>query len=323
MEYRQLGKTGLMVSPFCLGADQFGTGISRDLSLWQLDAYTGSGGNFIDTAHVYGDWAPGEKARSEKLIGEWLRKSKKRDRVVIMSKWAHPLLQSMDISRCTPQDIETDINESLQCLGVEKIDLYLLHRDNPGIPAGLILEALEKARQAGKIGHYGFSNWKLGRVLEAEASSAQAGIEGFTCNQIMWSLADITAANVADKTLVPMDHDTYKWHCSSGTALTAYHSTARGWFSKLEKGQELPERYKKVYDNEINRDIYARIKRASADLGLSILALSLGYLKEHPFPSVPVSSFSRKEQLEEALQVCEAVLPKDLVAELNTLKGLA
>ena len=180
MKHLRLGRTGLQVSPICLGAAQFGTGIDRDLAFWQLDAFTDLGANFIDTASVYGDWEPGERGRSEKLIGEWLHKNGKRDRVVIMSKGAHPLIETMHVTRCTPEYIEADIDESLRRLGVEYVDLYLLHRDNPAIPAGLLLDALEKARQQGKIVHYGFSNWKLPRILEAEAYARQAGIEGFS-----------------------------------------------------------------------------------------------------------------------------------------------
>jgi len=322
MNYIQLGNTKLRVSPICLGASQFGTGIERNLALWQLDAFTEKGANFIDTARVYGDWEPGEKARSEKLIGEWLRKSGKRDKVVIMTKGAHPLLESMHVTRCTPEHIEEDINGSLKDLGVEHIDLYLLHRDNPALPAGLLLEALEKARRDGKIGHYGFSNWKLSRVKEAEAYTRKAGIEGFACNQIMWSLAEITAENLSDKTMVPMDRDTYKWHCGAGISVTAYHSTAHGWFSKLEKGEEVQEKHKRLYGNTENKAIYNRLMQATKDLGLSALAVSLGYISSQPFPSVPITSFSRKEQLDEALRACETPLPQGLVEEFNALKGL-
>jgi aryl-alcohol dehydrogenase-like predicted oxidoreductase len=323
MKYRLLGKTGFEVSPICLGTAQFGTGTPRDLALWQLDAFTDRGANFMDTARVYGDWEPGERARSEKLIGEWLKRSGKRDKVVIMTKGAHPLLETMHISRCVPGDIETDIDGSLQSLGIEQIDLYLLHRDNPALPAGALLDALEKARVEGKIKHYGFSNWKLDRIREAEAYAIRAGIEGFTCNQVMWSLAETTFENLPDKTLVPMDKDTYDWHRRSALAVTAYNSTAQGWFMKLEKGQEIPEKHRILYDNEKNRKIYARLKEAAAELELSALDLSLGYVTGHPFPSVPITSFSRKEQLEEAIRACETVLPADLIQEFNILKGIA
>ena len=321
MKYRQLGKTGLMVSPICLGTTPFGKNVDRDLAFWQLDAFTERGANFIDTARVYGIPATGEKALSEKIIGEWLKRSGKRDMVIIMTKGAHQPHEDMNISRCSPENIEADIEESLQALGIERIDLYLLHRDNQAVPVGPLLEALEKARLGGKIGHCGFSNWVLSRAREAEGYALKAGIEGFTCNQVMWSLADINAGNMPDKTMVPMDRDTYKWHCDSGCALVAYSSTAKGFFSKLAKGQDIPEKLTNLYDNETNKKIFLRLKEAARDLNLSVHDLSLAYMRDHPFPSLPTSSFSRKEQLEEALRSCEVVLPPGLMAEFNALKG--
>ena len=322
MEYIKLGKTDLCVSPICLGAAQFGTGIPREFAWWQLDAFTDMGGNFIDTARVYGDWEPGERARSEACIGEWLRMSGKRDRVVLMTKGAHPLLETMHESRCTPEDIETDINGSLETLGVDQIDLYLLHRDNPLLPAGLLMDALEKARVEGKIRHYGFSNWKLPRVLEAESHARKAGIEGFTCNQIRWSLAEHSPEAGGDKSMVTMDRDIYNWHCASGVSVTAYNSTARGWFTKLQAGAEIPRNLKDRYENEPNRAIYELLKQVGAETGLSALAISLAYITRHPFPSVPITSFSRREQLEDSVRACEAVLPEALTGEFNALKGL-
>ena len=325
MEYRQLGKTSLYVSPICIGTVQFGTGLDRDSSFWQLDAFTEGGANFIDTARVYGDWVEGERARSEKLIGQWIKKRGNRDRLVILTKGAHPLLQSMDVSRCTPADIRTDIEGSLLDLGIDQIDLYLLHRDNTALPVGPLLDELEKARLEGKIKHYGFSNWTLSRAREAEDYTRKTGIEGFSCNQIRWSLAEINAENIADKTTVAMDVDFYKWHCESLCSLTAYTSTARGWFSKLAKGEEVPERLKSIYAGETNDKIFSRIQEASRDLNISVHNISLAYMREHPFSALPVTSFSKKEQLEEALKSCDIVLPDVLdvlMEELNQLKGL-
>jgi len=322
MNQIHLGKTGLKVSPICMGTGHYGTGTSRELSFRQLDEYTELGANFIDTAHVYGEWVPGEKSPSEKTIGEWLHLTGKRDRLVIMTKGGHPKLETMHISRCTPEDIKTDIAESLEYLGVDCIDLYVLHRDNPALPVESLLEVLEITRLQGKIGHYGFSNWKLPRILEAEACAARMGIEGFTCNQAMWSLAEINTGNIPDKTMIPMDGEMYKWHCGSGVSVTAYNSTAKGFFSKLEKGQEISDKQKSLYDNEKNRLLFSLIKRSTEELGVPALAFSLGYMRKHPFPSVPITAFSKKNQLQEAIAACETNLPDDMVAKMNALKGL-
>ena len=322
MNHIQLNKTDLKVSPICLGTSQFGTSLSRDLALWQLDAFADAGGNFLDTALVYGDWGTREKAVSEKIIGQWLKKSGKKDSMIIMTKGAHPLLETMHLTRCTPKDIKDDITSSLTNLGVDKIDLYLLHRDNTSLPVDALLETLEEAKLQGKIAHYGFSNWSYERIKEAESYAAKNKISGFVCNQIKWSLADTNTDQISDKNMLPMGKDFYKWHKETGINVTAYNSTARAWFTKLESGIKLTENLTKLYDNETNKKIYSYIKEAAAELKLSVLDISLAYIRSHSFPSIPITSFSSKEQLTEALASCDVILPEELVGELNGIKGL-
>jgi len=322
MDYIRLNNTDLRVSPVCLGTSQFGTGISAELALWQLDAFAERGGNFLDTALVYGDWGKGEKAISEKLLGRWLKDSGKREKMVIMTKGGHPLLETMSITRCTPKDVMEDIESSLSNLGLDCIDLYLLHRDNTSLPVDVLLDTLEEAKMRGRISHYGFSNWTYDRIREAESYSVKAGIGGFICNQIRWSLAEPNTENISDKSMMPMSNEIMKWHKKTGTNVTAYNSTAGGWFTKLEKSMEIRDSSKKLYSNDINDKIFLRIKEAAKDLNLSTLDISLAYIRSQSFPSIPITSFTKKEQLEEALVSCETILPPDLVKELSTLKGL-
>ena len=322
-DYIQLNRTDLLVSPICLGTSQFGTGISADLALWQLDAFTERGGNFLDTALVYGDWGKGEKAISEKLLGKWLKDRREREGMVIMTKGGHPLLETMHLTRCTPIDINNDIESSLKNLGLDCIDLYLLHRDNIDLPVDALLDTLEESKTKGRIAHYGFSNWSYGRIKEAEVYAAKAGISGFLCNQIKWSLAEPNAEYISDKNMLPMSKEILAWHENTGTNVTAYNSTAGGWFTKLEKGMEIRDGQKKLYNNKINDNILLRIKEAAKDLNLTALDISLSYIRSQKFPSIPITSFTKKEQLEEALISCETILPSDLVNELNSLKGLS
>lgn len=101
----------------------FGTVMDSKASKHQLDIFFELGGNFIDTAHVYGDWVPGPKGRSEKIIGEWLKETGHRHDVIISTKGAHPVLSDMS-SRINPVEIKKDINESLEYLNTDYIDLY-------------------------------------------------------------------------------------------------------------------------------------------------------------------------------------------------------
>ena len=117
----------IRVSPIGLGTVNFGTGISEQDCFEQLDRYADVG-NLIDTAHVYGDWVPGERGQSERVIGKWMASRQCRELVVISTKGAHPRLSSMDSSRVKPEDIRLDLEESLRCLQTDVIDLYFLHQ---------------------------------------------------------------------------------------------------------------------------------------------------------------------------------------------------
>jgi aryl-alcohol dehydrogenase-like predicted oxidoreductase len=321
MTYCKLGKTELSVSSLCLGTVQFGTGLAGEDAIRQLDIFTDQGGNFIDTAHVYGDWVPGDTARSERLLGDWIHKKKNREKLVISTKGAHPRLEAMHIPRCTPGDIEKDLNESLKCLGTDYLDMYFLHRDDVSLPAGELISCLESARRQGKIRHYGCSNWTLKRIKEAAAYAKEQGAEGFSCNQLKWSLAEPNAENIPDKSMVLMDGETYAWHRESGISVTAYQAIANGWFSKLYAGSPVSEALKKLYENDVNSRIFKIISRAAAKLSLSITAISLGYILSHPFAAVPIASFTGENQLKEALHLKDTPLPRSLIAELNGCRG--
>jgi aryl-alcohol dehydrogenase-like predicted oxidoreductase len=321
MEYLKLGKTDLLVSPLCLGASKYGTRLTKEFAFRQLESFVEQGGNFIDTAHVYGDWEPGETARSERVLGEWLQKHRNREKLVIITKGAHPRLKTMSLPRCTPSDIETDLNESLNCLGVDYIDLYLLHRDDVSLPVSQILDCLEKARRQGKIRHYGCSNWTLPRIREADAYARQAGLEGFSCNQLDWSLAQANIENIPDKSMVSMDPETYDWHTKTAMSVTAYHSTAHGWFAKQYTGKTITDNQRSLYENDTNTAILKIISRAAQQLSLTITDISLGYMMSHPFSSVPITSFSNDSQLDEGMHACGVKLPQALIDELNTAKG--
>lgn len=323
MKYRKLGKTDLLVSPLCLGVSQYGTGLSKEFAFRQLDAFVDHGANFIDTAHVYGDWEPGETARSERVVGEWFRKSKKRKKIVIITKGAHPRLESMAVPRCKPSDIEMDLNGSLDCLGVNCIDMYLLHRDDVSLPVSLMLDCLEQARRQGKIRYYGCSNWTLPRIREADAYAREAGLEGFSCNQLKWSLAQVNVENIPDKSMVSMDPETYVWHKETGMSITAYNSTAHGWFAKRYRGQPVTDKLRGLYENDTNTNIFKIISHAAQQLSLSITDISLGYMFSHPFSSVPITSFRNDSQFEEGIHACEVKLPQTLIDELNAAKGLS
>ncbi|NLO85367.1 MAG: aldo/keto reductase [Clostridiales bacterium] len=297
MQKIKLATTELMVSPLCLGTVNYGSDMSVKDSLHQLSHYVQLGGNFIDTARIYGIWAGKGEALSERIIGQWIKETGLRDKIVLATKGAHPDWDQMDTMRVQPHMITEDLDKSLKHLCMDVIDLYFLHRDDPAVPVIDILLELEKAVKQGKIKHYGCSNWTLARILEAERVAKEEGLTGFVCNQLMWSLADVHFDGLTDKTFVLMDDEMYANHTRTGMGAMAYMSIAKGYFMRRAAGENLPQSVRAVYDTAENERIYHTMTINNADP----LTASLTYLTNHPFASVAIASFDSDQQLEDAM----------------------
>lgn len=315
-----LNNTELSVSPLCLGTVNYGTSIDSKAAKYQLSSFFELGGNFIDTAHVYGDWVPGIRGRSERIIGEWLKESGLRQDVIISTKGAHPDISDMSISRVNPEKIKKDINESLEYLNTGYIDLYFLHRDNPDMPVGEVLGVLEEARGQGKIRYYGCSNWALQRVIEAGIYARQNKFPGFVCNQLLWSLADINRSGVKDKTLNFMDEETYDYHKKTGLNAMAYTAAAKGYFTKLFYRKSISDKISSRYDNQSNKLIFSELVKTAKKLNVSLIEIELAYLMHQDFVCVPIVSFSNEEQLKQGMKSFDVELDAETVNNLRSLK---
>lgn len=320
MKNVKLNDTDLMASPLGLGTVNYGTSVDKEAAKKQINQFIALGGNFLDTAHVYGDWVPGEKGRSERVIGQWIKENGSRDKIIISTKGAHPDLATMNISRLAAEDLIKDTDESLHRLNTDYIDLYLLHRDDPNVPVAEIIDSLEELKKQGKIRYYGCSNWTLSRIQEAQAYAKQKNMTGFVCNQTLFSLADVNVHNMADKTLVVLDKEAYEYHEKSKMNLVAYMSIAKGYFTHRLQGRALSDAQKGRYDNPVNDAIYNKLIEISKKSDLTILDLSLKYVMMQKFPSVPLVSFSSERQLKEAMASCCKTIDQDIMDELGDLK---
>ena len=188
-----------------LGSNKFGTKMDLAQSCDRLDFYFDTlGGKTIDTATIYGERVPGDSA-SEKTIGEWLRSRRARQNVVLATKGGFPQLDDYSVSRLTPEEIRSDLEESLLCLGVDYVDIYWLHRDDPCKDCGMFIEVLEGFRKEGLIRSYGLSNFTASRVREADREAVKRGLGPVPAVQIKWGLAKTAPGRVYDKTLAEMD----------------------------------------------------------------------------------------------------------------------
>ncbi len=321
MQYRRLNHTDLFVSPLCLGTGQFGSNISEDIASQQLDEFHDLGGNLIDTAHVYGNWVEELESPSEKIIGRWMKRSGKRNEMIITTKGGHPELEHMDIYRLQEKEIVRDIEESLSYLQTDHIDLFLLHRDDRTIPVERIIDCLDTCVAQGKIRYYGCSNWTLPRIREASIYAKVKGSKGFVANELMWSLADINHQGLPDEGFVPMDRDTYAFHRSKGLNTMAYMSLAKGFFTRKAAGAELPPLISAIYENRTNTLIYERACRSMETEEYSFIDLSLHYLMSiKDMPVIPVAGFRTMNQFREGMKTLNIQIPENLLNELAEIK---
>lgn len=300
---RTIPTTDLHVSSLCFGTCPVGLTLEEDAFFHLLDRFVDAGGNFIDTANVYGRWAPWFTNLSEQRLGRWLQRGRRE--VIIATKGCHyDLADAAHTPRVTPAALRQDLEDSLRTLGVECIDLYWLHRDDPSRPVGEMLEACEAERRAGKLRWYGASNFGAARLRQARQYAAAHGLAGFVAVSDQWSLATPAPGhnNNPDPTLVLMGQPEVDFHTETGTACIPYQATARGWFAKTAAGQPVAPGDAAAFDTPANRDTLARLQAASAQSGHSVQALALAWLARQPFPVIPVSSASSDAQLDTLLE---------------------
>jgi aryl-alcohol dehydrogenase-like predicted oxidoreductase len=314
----QVPGTTLAPACLCFGTAEFGSTINRDAAFALMNAYVAGGGNFIDTAKVYGDWVPGQVSPSEKFIGEWLQARGNRAEIVLATKGGHYHLDAPQIKRLAPADIVSDLDASLHHLRTDVIDLYWLHRDDPARPVAEMIETLEAQVRAGKIRYYGASNWRLDRLREAQAFARANGAQGFCAVSNSWSLAHVNVSALPDPTMAVMDRDFWECHREQGLAAVPYTSQAYGVFHKLSAGKAgaIPEMYRKMFVNPETEARLGRVRSLSRETGLTITQIVLGYLRSQPFPTIPVFSARNAAQLADTLAAADVSLSPDQVAYL-------
>ncbi|MBO5071145.1 MAG: aldo/keto reductase [Roseburia sp.] len=319
MDRTTLKKTDLRVSQIALGTADYGTKYDETVAFSQMDTFFAAGGNFIDTAHVYGSWIPGMGNVSERVIGSWMKAKKNRSRIVISTKGAHPPFEDMAKSRVHPSEIVRDMKESLSGLQTDYIDLYFLHRDNPAVPAAELLGCLEEQVEKGNIRYYGCSNWRLPRMIEAQKAAEKEGFRGFVCNQVMYSLATAEKDKLWDPTLVMMDRETYENHQQANWNVMAYMALAKGYLVKKVQGVEVTSGTASAYETEANRRLVSYLKELEQE-GYAVDEVCLAYLMHQELLTIPVISFSKMPQLQAALRSCDLRLQKEIIEKLEQLR---
>ena len=322
MRTTQFPGTALAPSVLCLGTGGFGSVNPLDASLAMLDAYAAAGGNFIDTAHAYAEGIPGGKGASETTIGRWL-KGHGRAGMLIATKGGQPDPQPPHKPRLRPEQLILDLEISLDRLGLESVDLYWLHRDNPDIPVDELLGVTNDLLGRGWLHAIGASNWQPDRLRAASAYAARAGAQGFCASQISWNLAHLNEPAREPGLEYMQDPAMRAYHAETGLPAVGYNAQAQGFFGPQHDWQSAPPatpRAQSVARLYLNETSLARLDRAqtlAARRRCTANAIAIAWLTSHPFPSVAIIGPQSAAQLNSSLEAADLHLTPDEMDNLT------
>jgi len=316
MKRMTLGEGRLEVTELCFGCMQLGSRATGETVDALLDAYRDAGGNFLDTAHCYCFWVAGGGGISERLVGDYLRRNDCRDEMVIATKGAHPPVPGYRAVEqyMTPGRLAADIDDSLGRMRIDTIDLYWLHRDDPRVAVGDILQMLQAEVKRGRIRAFGGSNWTAERLDQANAYAEEHGIDGFVASQPRWSLLQHEAMS-SEKRLEPgvllhVDEQDRRRHAASQLPIICYGPTGNGFFANEGRA---PEKY-------ISDENTARAERAvklARQLHATPNQVALAWLRAQPFPVMPILGTADVDHLTDALGAVDLALTEQQVDELE------
>ena len=248
-----------------------------------LDEVYASGCTAFDTARTY---SAGE---SEQVLGRWIEARNLRDHVVVIGKGGHP---RDGVARVTPAEVADDLLESLRQLRVERIDLYLLHRDNPAVGVAPIIDFLNEQVRAGRIGAFGASNWSHERIAEANAYAEASGQLSFAVGSVHFSLAvPSTPPWPGCLSIAGLDQAGARaWYCAASFPLLAWSSLSGGFLSgRFWRGATVEQctdpadrRVVTSYCHEENLSRLDRARRLAGEKGMTVPQVAICYVLSSP-----------------------------------------
>jgi aryl-alcohol dehydrogenase-like predicted oxidoreductase len=296
MEKRQLGSTGLYVYPITFGGNVFGWTIDEKQSFEILDAFTSAGFNFIDTADVYSRWAPGNKGgESEIIIGNWLKKNKNRNNIIIATKVGSDMGSGKkDLSK---KYILKAADDSLKRLQTDYIDLYQTHWDDETTPIEETLDAYAQLIKEGKVRHIGASNLTADRLKESLMTAFENGLPAYETFQPHYNLYEREAF---ENGLEPV--------ClGNNLGVLNYYSLASGFLtgkyrSKDDLGKSTRGGGVAKYLDDRGFKILAALDEVAAKLNTTPATVALSWLIHRPSVTAPIVSATNLEQLESIIK---------------------
>jgi aryl-alcohol dehydrogenase-like predicted oxidoreductase len=311
MTKRKLGNSGLEVSPLAFGGNVFGWTADEAASFRLLDAFVDSGFNLVDTADVYSKWAHNNQGgESETIIGKWLKRSGKREKVMIATKAGSEMgPEKKGLSR---RYIFQAVEDSLARLQIDHIDLYQAHTDDLQTPLEETLQAFTELISQGKVRAVGASNYSAERLSDALRVSEGRGLARYESLQPFYNLYDRAEYEAKLEPLC----------LEKGVGVIPYYSLASGFLtgkyrseadlSKSARGQTV-----KRYLNERGFRILAALDQVAKQYDSTPAHVSLAWLIARPSVTAPIASATNLEQLNDLIEATELKLDDSTIEVLN------
>ena len=314
IQYRRLGRTGLKVSPLCLGSMNFGWTADDETSFAVMDAFAEAGGNFIDTADVYNRWVEGHiGGESEGVIGRWLQARGNRSQMIIATKVRGQMGPGPNDQGLSRRHIFDACDASLRRLQSDTIDLYQTHYFDADVPIDETLEALDRLVQQGKVRYVGCSNYPAWRLMEALWTSDKCGLARYNSIQPHYNLV-----NRAE-----FERELAEVCLANGIGIIPYSPLAGGFLTgKYSRDRDTDsvraESVRQRYFNDAGWKVLDAVRAVAVELDTTPLAVSLAWLLAQPGMTAPIVGANTVEQLQGSL----AALDVDLTAaQMETLNN--
>ncbi|UCF97436.1 MAG: aldo/keto reductase [Spirochaetaceae bacterium] len=317
MNYRFLGTTGVKVSELCLGTMTFGREADEKESQAILDRYLDAGGNFLDTANVYGR-SPGD---TEKVVGKII--AGKRDRVVLATKVFGKMGNGPNEQGLSRLHILSEVENSLRRLKTDRIDLYYLHNWDHPTRIQEALRVTDDLVRSGKVLYLGVSNFAARHLMKSLCVAEQRGLSGICCLQAQYSLVERSVENE----LLPLCRE-------EGLGFVAWGPLAGGFLSgkyapggkpntdtRLAVSKDPQEASWKNKATEHNFTISAKVKEIAAGKGRTPAQIALAWLLSQAGLTAPILGARSKVQLEENLGAPEVALSQEEISDLNKVSA--
>ena len=318
IEKRPIGSSGIEVAPLALGGNVFDWTADEATSFAILDAFVEAGGTMIDTADVYSSWVPGHKGgESESLIGRWLKRTSKRDKVVIATKVGYldgEIVDGEFVASLEPDVIARACDASLQRLGIDAIDLYYQHKDSPTVPLADSLGAFELLREAGKIRSTGLSNFTADRVDEAISTARSNGLMPAVALQPWYNMVarERFEGELRDAAI------------RNGLAVFPFYSLANGFLTgkyrtKADLGKSVRgQRSAELLEGK-GRRVLEELDAIAGETRAKLATIALAWTMAQPAITAPIASATSIAQLEELTAALDLILTLEQIARLDAV----